>query len=172
MKIIVRRVLRLAVGVLVVLIVVAQFVKPARTNPVVQSDRIMSAHVQIPDDVAALLKRACADCHSNETVWPWYSNVAPVSWFVIDHVNHGRKHLNFSEWQKDAQAVSTRTTSNRLDEIVREVKSGGMPLSSYIWLHPEARLTAQERDRICRWAAEERDRVQGRGDRAQGTGNA
>ncbi|PYP88434.1 MAG: cytochrome C [Blastocatellia bacterium AA13] len=159
MKIGVRTILRIASSGLVVLVVLAQFVRPAKTNPIVQADRSMQAHVKIPDDVAALLKRACADCHSDETVWPWYSNIAPVSWFVIDHVNHGRKHLNFSEWQNEAQSIPTRTLDHRLEEILKEVKSGGMPLSSYTLLHPEARLTDQERDRICNWASEERRRI-------------
>jgi len=83
----------------------------------------------------ALARRACYACHSNETAWPWYSHVAPMSWLVQSHVDEGRSHLNFSEFdrpQKDA------------DEAAEEVAEGQMPLSEYRWMHAEARLNARE----------------------------
>ena len=89
-------------------LVIAQFFGPAKTNPATDAiavNRISSAGNAA---VAAILDRSCNDCHSNKTRWPWYSNVAPVSWFVIDHVNEGRENLNFSEWgrytQRDADS--------------------------------------------------------------------
>lgn len=86
-----------------------------------------------------LFQRACFDCHSNETVWPWYSRVAPVSWLVTRDVNDGRRHINFSEWnrpQRDARNVQ------------REVQSGDMPLWFYLPLHPTARLTPAEKQQL------------------------
>ena len=153
-----RRFLRFALSWLIVGAVALQFIRPAKTNPASQPDRSIQAHTRTPSDVASILKRACADCHSNETTWPWYSNVAPVSWFVIDHVNHGRKHLNLSEWSPESQS-SVSAQDHHLAEIYEEVKSNRMPLSSYTLMHPEARLTREERERLCNWVVDERRRI-------------
>lgn len=83
----------------------------------------------------ALAKRACYDCHSNETVWPWYSNIAPVSWLVQRDVNEGRMIVNFSDWNNYKGMAS---------DMVREIKDGAMPPVYYKWLHPEANLSAAE----------------------------
>ena len=159
MRIRLKSVLRFTLSGLIVLMVTLQFVRPAKTNPVVEPNRAIQAHTRMPPDVAAIMKRACADCHSNETTWPWYSNVAPVSWFVIDHVNHGRKHLNLSEWSPEDQAFSTRTQDHRLAEILEEVKTNRMPLKSYTLMHPEARLSNEEKAEICNWVVAERHRL-------------
>ena len=83
-----------------------------------------------------LARRACFDCHSNQTVWPWYSNIAPVSWLNQRDVNDGRRHLNFSEWNKPQRDAG---------HAVREIKSGDMPLWFYLPMHPAARLTDAEK---------------------------
>ena len=75
-----------------------QFMGPETTNPATDPARTLQARVSVPADTDAILQRACRDCHSHDTRWPWYSHVAPVSWFVIDHVNHGRRHFNYSDW--------------------------------------------------------------------------
>ena len=133
--------------VMACLFVVAQFSRPARTNPVVDQSLALQSHVQVSPQVAAIIDRSCGDCHSNKTRWPWYSNVAPVSWFVIDHVNQGRRHLNFSEWgrynQRDAEGL--------LRNICKEVKSGDMPLSSYTPLHPGSKPSAEDVKMLCDW---------------------
>ena len=126
------KIARWIVVVLACLFVVAQFSRPARTNPTVDQSRDLNAHTTVSPQVAAILDRSCGDCHSNKTRWPWYSNVAPVSWFVIDHVDHGRSHLNFSEWGR----LNQREAQDMLTQICKEVKSGNMPLSSYTPLHP------------------------------------
>jgi len=95
-------------------------------------------------EVRALAKRACFDCHSNETRWPWYSNVAPVSWLVQHDVDEGREELDYSEWHGPTKA------SNKAAEEVRE---GEMPPAIYQWMHPEARLSAQEREQLARGLA-------------------
>ena len=84
----------------------------------------------------ALVKRSCFDCHSNETVWPWYSNVAPLRWVIAHHVEEGREHLNFSRWdlpQKDAH------------EAAEEVEDGEMPMAGYLLLHQDKKLSESER---------------------------
>jgi mono/diheme cytochrome c family protein len=90
-------------------------------------------------ETRALAARACFDCHSNETHWPWYSNVAPASWLVQDHVDEGRQVLNFSEWNRP---------QDEAHEAAEEVQEGEMPPSSYLWLHPEARLSDAERQQL------------------------
>lgn len=146
------KVMRWLVIVLACLFVAAQFSRPARTNPAMEHSLALASQVQVTPQVASILDRSCRDCHSNNTRWPWYSQVAPVSWFVIDHVNHGRSHLNFSEWgrynQREAEAL--------LSEICKEVKSGAMPLSSYTPLHPGSKLSAEDVKILCDWTNAER----------------
>src|ERR1700722_3046807 len=93
----VRRV-KIVLLALVVLFLLAQVVQPKHTNPPVFESRSIEAHVQVPPQIQSILKRACYDCHSSSTVWPWYSHVAPVSWLVTDDVNEARSHVNFQDW--------------------------------------------------------------------------
>ena len=137
------------------LFIVGQFIGPAKTNPSIEPSHALEAHMQLDPKLTAILDRSCIDCHSNKTRWPWYSNVAPVSWFVIDHVNHGRSHLNFSEWG----TYDTRRQRELLNQSCAEVKGGAMPLSSYTPLHPGSKLTMQDVGVICDWAAQENLRL-------------
>lgn len=119
-----------------------QFVPVERTNPPVRLD------VSAPAAVDSVLRRACYDCHSNETRWPWYSRVAPVSWFVVDHVHDGRGDLNFSEWP----AFDFELQAGLFHDIEEQVSEDKMPLRSYRLLHPEARLSQRDREVLLRWA--------------------
>src|SRR5712691_1086291 len=101
------KVLRWVVIVLACGFIVIQSYRPAKTNPPVDPSQSIEAQLNVPPQVAAILDRSCNDCHSNKTRWPWYTNVAPISWFVIGHVDDARKDLNFSEWgnyDKDKQS--------------------------------------------------------------------
>ena len=129
----------LGVGALLVLI---QLIRPSQMNPPV------TGKIQAPAEVITLLERACYDCHSNETKWPWYSQVAPVSWLVSRDVNDARKHLNFSEWENYEAGRKLK----KLEELVEEVGEGEMPLAIYLPLHPEAKLTAADRSVLVEWA--------------------
>jgi Haem-binding domain len=142
-----------------VLFVAAQLVRPARTNPDIDEARTAQAHLDMPSEVQSILKRACYDCHSNETVWPWYSNVAPASWFLADHVNHGRKHLNFSDWTQPQRHALDSNPAAQLDAIYKEVGARNMPLGSYLILHPEAKLSDTDIEVICGWAKSQRARL-------------
>ena len=99
--------------------------------------------------------RACADCHSNETRWPWYSHVAPTSWWVTGHVNHARRHMNLSEWKK----YDAARADHKLKSICRMVSDGRMPLPSYLPMHPDARLTPEDVKALCEWTEQERARL-------------
>jgi len=132
---------RIGVG-LVALLIALQFVPLERSNPQERGEPPGPAEVQ------ALLRRACFDCHSNETQWPWYSSIAPVSLLIARDVKNGRKEVNFSAWEK----YDNRRKARKLQEIAKEVSKGDMPLFYYLPLHPEAKLTAAERDLIVKWA--------------------
>jgi hypothetical protein len=124
-----------------------QFVRPARTNPLTVPERTLAARLMVTPEAAAVLDRACRDCHSNETRWPWYSNVAPVSWFVIEHVNHGRRHLNYSDWAKYPREDADRLLKN----VCAFARKDTMPLPSYLRVHREARLSDADVTALCEW---------------------
>ncbi|MBP1624273.1 MAG: hypothetical protein H6Q07_2293 [Acidobacteria bacterium] len=136
-----RKYAKIAALILVAALVAAQFVRIEKTNPTVRAD------ISADPDIKLILKRACYDCHSNETVWPWYSNVAPASWLLANDVSGGRQKLNFSEWGN----FSGERQSQMLNEIGEEVESAGMPLWYYSIFHSESKLTREERNQIKKW---------------------
>lgn len=132
---------RFAVG-LIALFIVVQIVPVARVNPTERGQP------PAPREVQAVLQRACYDCHSNETRWPWYSRVAPVSFLIARDVTEGRSELNFSTWSQYNERRKTR----KLKEIAEQVEKGKMPQWYYVSLHPEAKLSAADRELIIKWA--------------------
>ena len=150
-----RRVLKAIAVLLILLFAGAQFVRPGRVDPPAAAGQSLEEHARVPAEVAGVLERSCMDCHSNRTDWPWYSNVAPASWFVVDHVNHGRRHLNFSKWGEYDQ----RRADNLLSDICTTAKSGFMPLDSYTLVHRSAQLSPADVKTLCDWAGEERRRL-------------
>jgi hypothetical protein len=129
----------------VVALVGAQAIRLERTNPPVDEARTIERQMSVPAAAAAVLERSCRDCHSNRTEWPWYSNVAPVSWFVIDHVNHGRSHLNFSEWS----SYQPDRRRELVDGICKQARAATMPLPSYTWIHWSTRLSPADVEALC-----------------------
>ena len=121
--------------------VLIQLVPVSRTNPP------ESGPLVAPAEVKEILTNSCYDCHSNKTKWPWYSRVAPVSWWVVDHVNEGREELNFSNWG----ALDPEEQGEMLEEIVEEVEEKKMPLPSYTLGHPQAALSTQEVKVLRNW---------------------
>ncbi|HYP53811.1 MAG TPA: heme-binding domain-containing protein [Pyrinomonadaceae bacterium] len=149
--------LKAAFASIAVLLLAAQFVRPARTNPAVSESRAVESHLSVTPQVASILERSCNDCHSNKTEWPWYSRVAPASWLVVDHVDHGRRELNFSEWSR----FSREDMPHALAAVCKEVRSGSMPMASYTLLHRDARLTPEDVRTLCDWTAAESQRLRG-----------
>lgn len=133
-----------ATAITFVLALAIQLIPVTRDNPPV------TGPIGAPAPVAATLRRACFDCHSNETVWPWYSHVAPASWLVAHDVHEGREHVNFSTWA----SLSTAERQKRLLEIAEEVEKGAMPPGIYTPLHPETRLSLQDITAVVTWARE------------------
>ena len=138
----------------IALVVVIQAYRPAHVNPPLDATRTLEAAVRVPAPVEQILARSCNDCHSDQTRWPWYSNVAPISWVISSHVINGRRHLNFSEWLRDDVDDPAEYTRQKLVSACRELKLGRMPLFSYEILHPEARLSAGEIQAFCDWSNE------------------
>jgi hypothetical protein len=130
--------------VFVAVIAAAQFVRPERATPPTDVSRTIQAQIGTASGLAAVLDRACSDCHSNNTVWPWYTQIAPVSWAMAYGVKEGRKTVNFSEWNTYPPAVQRRL----LVASCQDAKNGKMP-GSYTLLHPEMRLSSQDGEMIC-----------------------
>lgn len=125
-----------------------QLFAPNRTNPPVSPGRDLLASNTPPAEVMGLLRAACYDCHSHETRWPWYTRIAPVSWWTVDHVQEGREHLNFSDWPYDRP----RRMRSNFRNIATEVENKAMPLPSYTWGHADSRLNEQQRQLLIDWA--------------------
>jgi hypothetical protein len=109
----------------------------------------------VPLEVANILRSACYDCHSNETKYPWYTNIAPVKWMMYDHINEGRDELNFSEWT----TFSPKRKARKMEEVAEEVEEGHMPEKSYTWMHKEARLSDEQKEVLVNWAKEMHTRL-------------
>lgn len=140
---------RVALGA-VGLAVVIQAFRPARTNPPIDAKQELAATANVDANVRSIIDRSCNDCHSNRTVWPWYSEVAPVSWLLGSDVDGGRRHMNFSEWG----TYPGYKHKDLLDKMCKEVTSHGMPLWQYLLVHRNAALSDSDRQAICSWTKE------------------
>lgn len=141
-------------GVTVLAVLGLQAFQPAAPRRVLPGEGPMASEIPTPPSVERLLRRACYDCHSAETRWPWYSRVSPLSWLIVSHVQHGRSNLDFSHWSTDPELEPT--PRQRLRWMCEEVQTGIMPPVVYGWAHAEARLNQAEKDLICSWSAEVR----------------
>lgn len=126
----------------VTLIGLMQLVRFEQTNPVSHSD----LEIKAEPNIKAILKKSCYDCHSNETTWPWYSKIAPVSWMISDHVEKGRMWLNFSEWEKYDQ-----NKTEKLKKLIYREVGGGMPIPAYTLIHSDAKLSNGDRKALREW---------------------
>jgi len=138
---------KVLLGLLVILVVI-QFIRPAKNQSSELSPNDISHKYNVPADVNGVLKKACNDCHSNNTVYPWYNKIQPVAWWLDHHIEEGKRELNFSEFA----TYSPKKQHHKLEEVTELVKNGGMPLNSYTWVHKEAILTDSEKRAITEWA--------------------
>lgn len=153
-----RRVKQAAV-VFVLVFAAAQLIRPERANPPTDASRTIQAHVGTASGLVAVLDRACRDCHSNSTVWPWYTQIAPLSWLMASGVNEGRKAINFSEWASYPPDVQ-RTL---LSVACQDATSGKMP-GLYTLVRPETKLSPQDIETICAAARQaDANATEGRG---------
>lgn len=128
-----------------------QFKRIDKTNPPIDAADVL----QPPAHVQQILDRSCYDCHSNATRWPWYSNIAPISFMVAEDVEEGRRELNFSKWN----SYSAKRKARKLEEICEEVEDGEMPMPKYLWTHPSAKLSAADKQTLCEWTRNARINV-------------
>ena len=151
-----KRVLKWIFVVLVVVFALLQLTNLGRTNPAVAAGHdFFSGTNAPPAEISTMLRNACYDCHSYETRLPWYGHVAPVSWWLANHVLEGRQHLNFSHWPHD----DPRRAAKWFRRIADTVDSGDMPLPGYDRMHPAARLDAVQRSNLVEWAQSEASRL-------------
>jgi hypothetical protein len=136
----------------IALFLAIQVYRPARDNPTIDAKKTLETAVPVPPIVEHILTSSCNDCHSDQTQWPWYSNVAPISWIISDHVTNGRRHLNFSEWLRPDVSDPAEYTRQKFISACRELKLGRMPLLSYEFLHPGARLSSAQIQTFCDWS--------------------
>lgn len=133
----------------------ALLINPRLTNPPVEAGHDLLATNAPPAELVKVLRSSCYDCHSDETKWPWYSHVAPVSWWVVEHVESGRKRMNFSKWPHN----DPRKVARRWRNMGESVLDGDMPYPSYAKGHPEARLTEEQRKTFAKLCDEQADRI-------------
>jgi hypothetical protein len=133
---------------LLVILVIIQFIRPERNISAAVSPNDIGHKYHVPETVQSILKTSCNDCHSNNTVYPWYANVQPVAWWLQHHVNEGKSELDFSEFL----TYSPKKAHHKMEEVIEMVKEGEMPLNSYLWVHKDAKLSADQKKMLTDWA--------------------
>lgn len=139
--------------VVIALFVIIQFFTIDKTNPAIDEQKDFINITKPPTEVASMIKNACYDCHSNETKYPWYSNVAPVSWVLKNHITEGRRHVNFSLWAD----YENKKQSKKLDHIIEMINEGEMPMKPYALMHSEADLSDAQKKELVDWFTTEMD---------------
>jgi len=134
--------------ILLAVFLIIQLFRPKQNKAEAPGSNNIAQVYGMPENVRALLQRACLDCHSNNTSYPWYAYVQPVSWWLDNHIKNGKRHLNFDEFG----TYRIARQYHKLEETIDEIKEGEMPLSSYTLIHMDAKLTAAEQQVICNWA--------------------
>lgn len=138
---------------LLIIFLAMQLYRPDKnTSPDTDHLALFLTETNPPEEVKAILKTSCFDCHSNQTRYPWYNNIAPVSWWLDGHIEEGKEHFNVSDWAN----YSGKKKDHKLEEVIETVEEGEMPLDSYTWTHEEARLTDAERKAVMAWAQQAR----------------
>lgn len=134
--------------VLLIALVIIQFFHPVKNITPDNQPNAIATLYPVPADVKTILDKACMDCHSNNTRYPWYNNIQPVAWWLADHINEGKKELNFDEYINKRPRFQYR----RMEQTIDLVKKDEMPLSSYTWIHKDAILGQQEKTKLMDWA--------------------
>jgi hypothetical protein len=129
-------------------LIVIQFIHPKPNKAKGDQPNYIGKTFPIADDVKVILSKACNDCHSNNTRYPWYSNIQPVDWWMNGHIKKGKKGMNLDEYTNRR----LRYQYHKMEELVDIVKEGKMPLNSYTWLHKDAKLSQNEKDKLINWA--------------------
>jgi len=142
--------------ILVFILLMIQFIRIDKTNPAVDPAKDFITINNPPLEIAKVIKSSCYDCHSNETTYPWYSNIAPVSWYLKNHINEARKRVNFSEWAD----YPTNKALKKLEACADDIIEGEMPLSSYTLMHSSASLNSGQIKTLSEWFKKESEKKQ------------
>ena len=141
--------------VLLFLFILIQFFRPARNVASGTQSNYIGNTYPVPAEVNPILEKACFDCHSNNTRYPWYYKIQPVTWWLNFHITDGKAHLNFDEFL----SYSVKKQDKKMDECIKEVKEGAIPLKSYTWIHKDAKLNAKEKTLLIDWATNIRKEI-------------
>jgi len=128
--------------------VLLQFVRPHKNENPVEVDKQITAIIKVPEEVNLILKTSCYDCHSNNTIYPWYSDIQPVYFWLTNHIREGKREINFDEFA----TYSIRKQYKKMGEIIEQLNEDEMPLSSYALIHKDAKLTDAEKATVTNWA--------------------
>ncbi len=150
------KILKKVLVLLLIAFIVIQFFRPDRNASAQTSPNDIMLLYPIPGDVKTILVKACNDCHSNNTTYPWYSQIQPVAWWLDDHIQEGKKHLNISEFA----SYRLRKQYHKMEEVEEMLADGAMPLESYTYIHKDAKLTKEEKDKVIAWSKAIRDTME------------
>ncbi len=150
-----KKILKRTFQILLLAFIVIQFIRPAKNKAEGISNNDITKLYAVPADVQSILKTSCYDCHSNNTVYPWYAQVQPVAWWLNNHIQDGKRGLNFSEFASYRIGKQYR----RLDDISKQIKENEMPLDTYLWIHKGAILTDQQKLTLSNWVVAVRDTI-------------
>ena len=150
-----KKILKRSCQVLLLAFIVIQFFRPTKNKSDVIAVNDITKKYTVPQDVQTVLKTSCYDCHSNNTVYPWYAEVQPVAWWLDGHIKDGKRGLNFNEFA----SYPIRKQYKRLEDINELVKKDEMPINTYLWIHKYARLNEQQKLTLANWVTNLRDSI-------------
>jgi len=153
-----KKILRYTALFLLAALVIIQLFHPKKNRSEGPQPNYIGSSFHIPDDVTSIMAKACNDCHSNNTRYPWYAGFQPVHWWLNKHIKNGKKQINYDEYNNRP----LRYQYHKMEETIEMVKEGKMPLNSYTWTHKDARLTDEERSKITGWAQSIMDTLKAR----------
>jgi len=139
--------LKRVVFALALLLILIQLLPVDTSNPTVQPANSIYMVEAVPENVRVIFDSSCSNCHSNQTRWPWYSHLAPLSWIVAHDVHRGRSLMNFSVWGSYTQ----KKRDEKLEDICDQLMNGDMPDGKYLLVHRTARLSDEQKESVCRW---------------------
>ena len=151
----IKKITKILFLIIAAVLIIVQFFRIDKSAPAVVQAETLEAAVSVPPDVSLILGRSCNDCHSNTTVYPWYSNIQPAAWFLKSHIDDGRRHLNFSVFN----TYTPKKKAHKLEEICEQVGAKEMPLPSYLWIHRDAALKDTEAKALSDWANQEKAKI-------------
>lgn len=146
------KIIKKILWILLIVFIIAQFFGPEKNEGDIASIDAFLTETNPPNDVKAILKESCFDCHSDVTRYPWYSNITPVNYWLADHVKDGTKHFNVSGWEQN----SVKRKDHKFEELIEMVEEKEMPLPSYTWTHTEAKLSDTQIASVISWAKQVR----------------